>query len=280
MKFEILRQYLIPHHPVSRFMGWFTTRKTSWLKRWQIRKVIEKFDIDMSIAERSDPESYEHFQDFFTRYLKPGVRPLADADIVSPVDGSISQIGDVHGSKLIQAKGHDYQVGELLGGNPAHAALFENGAFSTIYLAPGDYHRIHMPVTGTLKEMIYVPGKLFSVNGLTASHVPNLFARNERVVCLFDTELGPMAMVLVGAMFVASMCTTWSGVVTPTRPRKVTQTRYQEPVVLNRGDEMGYFNFGSTVILLFGKDRIRWEDGCQAGAKVRMGQAIAQAADA
>lgn len=276
---KILRQYIVPHHPLSRFMGWFTTRTYPWLKNWQIRTFIKKYKVDMSQAEHEKAEEYVNFTHFFTRHLQPDARPLAQGDdsILSPADSCIAQMGKIEGYRLIQAKEHSFSVDELLGGDLADAKMFENGQFTTLYLAPADYHRVHMPIKGTLKKMIHVPGKLFSVNLQTAERVPNLFARNERVVCIFETDVGPMAVVLVGAMFVASICTTWAGVVTPGGSAQKQEFRYNEgsPIVLERGEELGYFNFGSTVILLFGQDKINWLTGCALGDHVSMGQQLA-----
>lgn len=278
MNHKILRQYVVPHHLFSRLMGWFTTRTFAWLKNWQIRTFIKTYHVEMSEAEHATPENYVNFTHFFTRHLKAGARPLAGSenDVISPADSRIAQMGDIEGDRLIQAKGHSFSVDELLGGDADLAGEFQDGSFSTLYLAPADYHRVHMPIKGRLTKMIYVPGKLFSVNLHTADHVPKLFARNERVVCIFETERGPMAMVLVGAMFVASICTTWAGVVTPGAKKAITVENYESgaPIILNRGDEMGYFNFGSTVILLFGKDKINWTDNYGLGDHILMGQSL------
>ena len=229
-----------------------------------------------------DLTAYEHFNAFFTRALKSDARPLDSTPnaILCPTDGAMSQLGPIESGRIFQAKGHNFSVLELLGGNAERAAPFMGGDFATIYLSPRDYHRVHMPLAGTLREMIYVPGRIFSVNTVTAQNVPELFARNERVVCLFDTERGPMAMVLVGAMIVASIETVWAGLVTPPK-RELKTFRYDEaaraPIQLEKGAEMGRFKLGSTVILLFGPDQVRWTESLAALSPVRMGECLGQA---
>ncbi len=234
------------------------------------------------MAEAADPvpENYACFNDFFTRALKPDARkfPEHENEIACPADGAISQIGNIEQGQIFQAKGHDFSTRELLGGSQEMADLFEDGKFATIYLSPKDYHRVHMPLTGELRQMIYVPGRLFSVSPLTANQIPRLFARNERMVALFETEQGPMAMVMVGAMIVASIETTWAGLVTPPK-RKLQQFNYGHPVKLGKSEEMGQFKLGSTVILLFGKDMISWDKALQAEEVVRLGQQIGQLKD-
>ncbi|MCG8535171.1 MAG: archaetidylserine decarboxylase, partial [Pseudomonadales bacterium] len=217
------------------------------------------------------------FNDFFTRALKEGVRPITQEGIACPADGAISQLGKIEEDRIFQAKGHHYTLTQLLGGDEAVAAPFVNGDFATVYLSPKDYHRVHMPFAGTLKEMIYVPGQLFSVNTVTAGQVPGLFARNERVVCLFETELGPMAVVLVGAMIVASVETVWAGLVTPPK-RQLKRVDYQkqpEAMALDRGAEMGRFKLGSTAIVLFGPNKVQWNPSLKAGLTVSMGEQMA-----
>ena len=224
---------------------------------------------------------YACFNDFFTRALKPGARPLAPEpdSILCPADGTISQLGKIEHGRIFQAKGQSFSVLELVGGNPAHAALFQGGEFATVYLSPKDYHRVHMPCAGTLTDMVYVPGKLFSVNQITAENVPELFARNERVVCLFDTSHGPMAVVLVGAMIVASVETVWAGLVAPPT-RQLKAERYgQAAPTLERGSEMGRFKLGSTAIVLFGPGHATWDPAMRAGAAVSMGQAMGKLID-
>ncbi|EWM42131.1 phosphatidylserine decarboxylase [Bordetella holmesii 41130] len=258
-------QYLAPHHLVSRAMGVLADSRAPEIKNAMISRFVRRYQVDMSQALIEDPRAYASFNEFFTRALKPDARPLDDDPhtIVSPADGAISQLGPIQAGRIFQAKGHSFGLSALLGGDDQRAAPFEGGDFATIYLSPKDYHRVHMPVTGTLREMIHIPGRLFSVNPLTASHVPELFARNERVACIFDTEHGPMALVLVGAMIVASIETVWAGLVTPHK-RQVRSMRYdalgREPITLTRGAEMGRFKLGSTVVVLFGPRRIRWLD--------------------
>lgn len=260
-KLKIALQYALPKHAVSRLVGKLAAAEAGALTTTLIKLFIKQYKIDMSEALHEDPAHYKTFNEFFTRPLKPGIRPLAEeASIVAhPVDGAISQLGDVVDGQIIQAKGHDYSLQTLLGGKESDVAPYLGGKFATIYLAPKDYHRIHMPLDGTLKKMIYVPGDLFSVNPLTAQNVPNLFARNERVVAIFDTEIGPLAMVLVGATIVASIETIWAGTVTPPAGKDVFSWDYpaegDNAVKLKKGDEMGRFKLGSTVILAWGEDK-------------------------
>lgn len=273
----VLPQYFLPHHPLSRLMGVLTQSQHKVLKNWLIGQAIRHFHVEMDEALEADIDAYPSFNHFFTRALKPTARPIAAAPdaIVSPADGVVSQAGDITVKSIIQAKGKHYSVVELLGGDRDRARPFKNGKFATIYLSPKDYHRLHMPLTGTLREMVHIPGRLFSVNALTADGVPNLFARNERVAAIFDTEAGPMALVLVGAIFVASIQTVWHGVVTPPTAKSVYTWNYEKhPLQLERGEEMGHFNMGSTIIVLFGHDTVQWEDGFLAGNAVRMGERI------
>lgn len=265
-------QYPLPHHLISRGVGKLAESRTPWLKDWAIRRFIRTFDVDMSQAVESDPEAYACFNDFFTRALRADARPIGEG-IVSPADGTLSQLGSIDNGTLVQAKGHTYSLTALLGGDTHRAAPFRDGSFATVYLSPRDYHRVHMPVTGTLREMVYVPGRLFSVNQATANHVPGLFARNERLVCLFDTEHGPLAMVLVGAMIVAAIETVWAGQVSPLSGR-VQTTRFDEPIVIEKGQEMGRFKLGSTVVMCFGHD-VAFRDVCTDGLVVSMGQSLA-----
>jgi len=278
----LLGQYLLPHHLLSRTAGRLAECRAGWIKKPLIRTFASHFQVDMSEALVEEPTAYEHFNAFFTRALKDGARPL-DTDpgaILSPADGCLSQLGSIDQGRIFQAKGHSFSVQELLGGDPASAEPFLGGDFATVYLSPKDYHRVHMPLAGTLREMIHVPGRLFSVNRLTAENVPELFARNERVVCLFDTECGPMAVVLVGAMIVASIETVWAGLVAP-QTHQVRRWRYGEtagaPIHLAKGAELGRFKLGSTAIVLFGPQRVRWNEGLDALSPVRMGRSIGQA---
>ncbi len=276
----IIAQYLLPHRLISRGAGLLAECKTPSIKNLFTNWFVNRYNVNMSEALEEDPEAYPCFNDFFTRPLKPGMRPLPEDQnaVVCPADGAISQIGEIKYNRIFQAKGHDYSLTELLGGDIDLAREFEDGQFATVYLSPSDYHRVHMPVTGTLRQMIHVPGHLFSVNKTTAENVPRLFARNERAVCIFDTERGPMAVILVGAMVVASIETVWAGQVTP-HQRKVTTVNYQPeknpPITLKRGEEMGRFKLGSTAIVLFGKDQVKWATELTETTPVKMGQAIA-----
>ncbi|QQD20207.1 phosphatidylserine decarboxylase [Spongiibacter nanhainus] len=260
-------------------MGWLAECRWRWLKNLWISLWIKHFQVDMSEAESSDLDAYPNFNTFFTRALKEGARPLADGSdaLLCPADGAISQLGRIGNGRIFQAKGRDYSLVELLGGDRSLAHTFDDGHFATIYLSPRDYHRVHMPVTGTLRSMHYIPGKLFSVNATTAARVPSLFARNERAVCIFEGDNGPFAMILVGAMIVAGIETVWDGQVAP--PTRSVQVRHypdQREIVLQRGEEMGRFKLGSTVILLFGRDQISWLESFQAGSPTRMGEALGQ----
>jgi phosphatidylserine decarboxylase len=267
-------QYLVPQHLLSRLVGLLAASKADAVKNTFIQKFAARYHVDMAEAAEPDLLAYESFNAFFTRALKPGVRPIdtTPGGIACPADGAISQLGPVQGERVYQAKGHDYTLTELLGGSAAHAALFENGVFATVYLSPRDYHRVHMPYGGTLREMIYVPGDLFSVNTRTAENVPRLFARNERVVALFDTDLGPMAVIMVGAMIVTSVETVWAGLVQPHGRHVLTTTYKPGEVVLEKGAEMGRFRLGSTAIVLFGKDMVDWESSYREGLPTRMGE--------
>ena len=272
----IILQYLLPQHLLSRLVGKLAECRLPWLKNLLIRRFITQYKVDMSEAVESAPEAYANFNAFFTRALKDGARPIADAPVVCPADGAISQLGEVNRGRIFQAKGQDYSLHTLLGDDKALTAEFDGGSFATIYLSPRDYHRVHMPVDGTLRSMTYVPGKLFSVNTTTAENVRSLFARNERAICVFDTEFGPMAMILVGAMIVAGIETVWDGQVAPP-PRQLTTRSYpQEAPTLKKGEEMGRFKLGSTVILLFGKDKIDWLDKFEALTPTRLGEALAE----
>ncbi|NCF19248.1 MAG: phosphatidylserine decarboxylase [Haliea sp.] len=273
----IFFQHIVPQHLLSRCTGFLAElRQPIWLKNWAIGLFVRHFGVDMNEAEEPDHERYANFNEFFTRPLKEGVRPIADADIVCPADGAISQLGDIREGLCFQAKGKYFSTEELLAGDEARAARFAGGRFATIYLSPRDYHRVHMPVSGRLSATSYIPGKLFSVNGTTADNVDRLFARNERLVCYFETERGPMAMVLVGAMIVAGIETVWSGQVAPP-PKHPLVTDYREPpapVELDKGQEMGRFKLGSTVILLFPKDSMAWDEGYGADSPTRLGESL------
>jgi phosphatidylserine decarboxylase len=275
-RFAVLPQYLLPKRGLTVLMGHGASRAGGATTTAVIRWFIRRYGVDMSEAADPDPAHYRTFNEFFTRALKPGVRPLAQADFVCPVDGAISQFGALDGNRLLQAKGHHYTAQALLGGDAALAASFEGGHFATLYLSPKDYHRIHMPCGARLTRMVHVPGDLFSVNPVTARAVPGLFARNERVVCVFDTAFGPFVLVLVGATIVGSMATVWHGVVNPPRPGRLREWRYDDaPVLLQQGDEMGRFLLGSTAVMLWPRGPLRFNAGWAPGGAVRLGQAMA-----
>ncbi len=268
-KIKIALQYLMPKHAISRLVGKFAAAEAGWWTTKAISYFIKAYDINMAEAKLKNAEDFKTFNDFFTRELEEGARTIIqDPNIVCyPVDGAISQQGPIEQGQLIQAKGFNYSLQTLLGGDEETAAPFQDGEFSCIYLAPKDYHRIHMPIKGTLREMIYVPGDLFSVNPLTANNVPNLFARNERVVTVFDTDNGPMAMVLVGATIVASIETVWAGTITPPAGKDVFRWQYPEAgpgaITIDKGAEMGRFKLGSTVVTTFAPNMVKFnpQDG-------------------
>ncbi|WP_110689580.1 archaetidylserine decarboxylase [Salinicola endophyticus] len=264
-------QYPLPQHALSRLIGKLAESRVGWIKDPFIRHFIKHYGVDMSQAREPDPGAYACFNDFFTRALKPDARPLGEG-LISPADGTLSRFGRINHGTLIQAKGKNYSLNALLGGDSARAAPFRQGSFATVYLSPKDYHRVHMPLTGTLREMTYVPGRLFSVNQATANHVPGLFARNERLVCVFDTERGPLAMVLVGAMIVAAIETVWAGQITPLSGR-VQTTSFDTPVVIEKGAEMGRFKLGSTVVMCLGREA-EFHDFDPTGTPIRMGQSL------
>jgi phosphatidylserine decarboxylase len=267
-------QYLLPQHGLSRLILAATRVRTPWFKNWLIRGFLKLYDVDMQEAAASDPLSYGSFNEFFTRELKEGARPIAadPRDIASPVDGCVSEAGPIDRDLLLQAKGRRYRLTELLAAQP-WASRFEGGSFATLYLAPFNYHRVHMPLRGVLQETVYVPGRLFSVNSVTAQHVPNLFARNERLLTLFDSDEGGFALVLVGALNVGSMATVWAGDITPAARRVVARIPAL-PTTLEKGAELGRFNMGSTVILLFEPNRARWHADVLAGRVVRLGESL------
>lgn len=273
----IIFQHILPHHLLSRMTGFLADlRQPIWLKDWVIRQFIGYFKVDMEEAEEPDYRSYASFNEFFTRPLREGARPIAEERIVCPADGVISQLGVITEGLLLQAKGRYFSVEDLLGGDEKRAAQFNGGQFATIYLSPRDYHRVHMPVSGRLTASTYIPGQLFSVNGVTAQNVDRLFARNERLVCYFDTEFGPVAVILVGAMVVAGIETVWGGRVAPPpkKPATVDYVSLPQPVELAKGDEMGRFVLGSTVILLFPEGSMGWDERYVAGAVTRMGEVL------
>ncbi|NVJ68319.1 MAG: phosphatidylserine decarboxylase [Gammaproteobacteria bacterium] len=276
---KVLSQYLIPQHWISQFMGVVAESENKTIKNAFINWFIKQYDIDMSIAQRETAEEYSTFNDFFTRSLKDGMRPIEGDEtvIANPADGKVSQLGKIENGFIFQAKDHLFSAKTLLGGDEELAAPFKNGEFATIYLSPKDYHRVHMPIDGRLTKMLHVPGNLFSVNPLTARNVPNLFARNERVVAMFDTAIGPVAMVLVGATIVGSIETVWHGTITPpTRDKlKVWDYPIEDEIVLKKGDEMGRFKLGSTVVMLFPENSIEWAKDMKAYAPTVMGSKLA-----
>lgn len=275
-KWLTLPQYLLPQHLLSKLMHRLCRCRWPWLKNAMIKAIIKQYNVDMSLAQQQDINAFAHFNDFFTRALRPEVRPLADSELLSPVDGNISQIGRIEAGRIIQAKGQDYSVAELLGHDVALAEQFAGGQFATIYLSPRDYHRIHMPCAGRLQHMRYLPGKLFSVNPRTVRVVSRVFARNERLVTIFDTDFGPMAVVLVGAIFVGSMQTVWhDGEITPPYGKQIRDWQYQtENIQLAKGAEMGRFNMGSTVVVLLPKTAPVWRQALTADMPLVMGEAL------
>ena len=275
-RLSVLPQYLLPKKALTYFAGWVASRRWGSLTTRLIAWFVERYQVNMAEAAEPDLASYACFNDFFTRALRPGARPLAASTWVCPVDGAISQFGAIAHDQIFQAKGHSYSTTALVGGDAALAAQFDGGAFATIYLSPRDYHRIHMPCDGSLRRMIYVPGDLFSVNPTTARGVPGLFARNERVVCVFDTAHGPMVLALVGATIVGSMATVWHGLVNPPRPGRLWEKSYESgAVTLRQGEEMGRFMLGSTVVLLFPKSEMAFNAQWQSATPVRLGEAMA-----
>jgi phosphatidylserine decarboxylase len=275
-RLAVLPQYLLPKKALTSFAGLAAGSALGGVTTAAIRRFIRRYSVDMSEAANPDPASYATFNEFFTRALKDGARPLAQADWICPVDGAISQFGAIERDQIFQAKGHRYSTTALLGGDAALAAQFQDGHFATLYLSPRDYHRIHMPCDGTLQRMIYVPGALFSVNPTTARGVPGLFARNERVVCIFDTEHGPLALVLVGATIVGSMATVWHGLVNPPRRPTVTEWRYEaDGIALKQGVEMGRFLLGSTVVLLWPQSPVRFNADWASARPIRLGEKMA-----
>ena len=275
---SVLPQYLFPKQAITAFAGWVAGHERGWVTTEIIRRFVLKYNVNMDEALDSNIASYASFNDFFTRALKPGARPLASADLICPVDGAISQFGIISGDQIFQAKGHRYSTTALVGGDAALAERFKDGSFATLYLSPKDYHRIHMPCEGRLKQMTYVPGDLFSVNPTTARGVPGLFARNERLVCVFESARGPFVLVLVGATIVGSMATVWHGLVNPPRLPDVKTWDYDGTVELKQGDEMGRFLLGSTVVMLFPKTLktpLAFNPEWTPGLAVRLGEVMA-----
>ena len=275
-RLAVLAQYLLPKQALTTLAGRLADTEAGSLTTSVIRWFVQRYGVDLSEAVDSNPVSYRSFNEFFTRPLRAGARPLADADFICPVDGAISQFGGIEQDQIFQAKGHQYSTTALVGGDGELASRFANGAFATLYLSPRDYHRIHMPVDGRLRRMIHVPGELFSVNPATARGVPGLFARNERVVCVFDGEFGSFVLTLVGATIVGSMATVWHGTVNPPRGGQIREWLYDDrQVLLKKGEEMGRFLLGSTVVMLFPRDTLRFNPTWTATRAIRMGEAMA-----
>ena len=273
---KVLLQYLMPKQAMTAFGGVVASGQWGGITTRIIHWFVGKYGVNMGEAANPDIASYTSFNDFFTRALKPGARPLAPADLICPVDGAISQFGAIQRDQIFQAKGHHYSTTALVGGDAALGAQFQDGHFACLYLSPRDYHRIHMPCDGRLMRMIYVPGDLFSVNPVTAQGVPGLFARNERVVCVFESKAGPFVLTLVGATIVGSMATVWHGVVNPPRGGVVREWRYDDQqIVFKQGDEMGRFLLGSTVVMLFPKGDLRFNPTWAPGREIRLGEAMA-----
>ena len=279
-RLKVLPQYLLPKQLLTTLAGRFASQARGNTTTLVIRWFVKKYQVNMAEALKSDIGSYATFNDFFTRALKPGARPLSTADLICPVDGAISQYGDIKVDQIFQAKGHSYSTTALVGGDKTLSVKFTNGSFATLYLSPKDYHRIHMPCDGRLTRMIYVPGDLFSVNPTTARGVPGLFARNERVVCVFETAHGPFVLVLVGATIVGSMATVWHGQINPPRSADVREWRYDDELIsLKQGEEMGRFMLGSTVVMLFPENHskaLTFNPSWATAGPVQLGQAMCQ----
>ena len=276
-RLAVLPQYLLPKGALTNFAGWVAGAKGGPRTTALIRWFVGRYNVNMDEALDPNIANYKTFNEFFTRALRPDARPLAEAAFICPVDGRISQFGAIDDDQIFQAKGHRFSTTALVGGDAALAAKFQHGSFANLYLSPRDYHRIHMPLDGKLTRMIYVPGELFSVNPTTARGIPGLFARNERVVCVFDTAHGPFVMTLVGATIVGSMATVWHGVINPPRLPKVTEWSYADQnIVLKKGEELGRFLLGSTVVMLFPKDVLSFNPGWQPAGPVQLGETMAQ----
>ncbi|MGH8580584.1 MAG: archaetidylserine decarboxylase [Gammaproteobacteria bacterium] len=273
----VVLQHAIPQHLLSRLVHKAARCKLRWWKNTLIAWFTHFYGVDMSIAQERGRDSYPDFNSFFTRELRAGVRTFAReaSSVIAPVDGWVSEIGTIQDDSITQAKGRRFTLSQLLGGDPEFAEHFRGGRFTTLYLSPREYHRVHMPVGGRLREMVYIPGRLFAVNPRSVRVINSLFARNERIVSLFDTGAGLMALIMVGAIFVGSMYTVWHGAVTPTRARTPRRWRYEgDAVHLDKGAEVGRFNMGSTVILLFKQGAVRWSDALPPGERIQMGQSI------
>jgi len=281
-KIKVIIQYILPKHSLTWVAGKLANAKMGKFTTFLITHFIRKYKIDMSEAKLSNASDFDTFNDFFTRELKTELRPIIEGEnnLAIPVDGCVSQQGEIKAGRIFQAKGHDFSLRELLGGRDDVAAPFDEGLFSTIYLAPKDYHRIHMPITGKLEQLIFIPGDLFSVNPLTAENVPNLFARNERAVAIFSTAVGPMAMVLVGATIVGSIETVWEGTLTAQKDKELQYWDYKDQdITLEKGAEMGRFKLGSTIVAVFPKDSIQFNEEMSASSVTRLGELFATVND-
>lgn len=272
-------QYMMPQQYMTQLAGWFAKKEWGAVTHFTIKLFAKQYNVNMAEAEKTEYSDYKSFNEFFIRQLKADARPIVEDEktLCFPADGCVSELGTIEDNLLLQAKGHSFSLEDLLANDLELVELFKNGTFATTYLSPSDYHRVHMPCAGTLRKMIYVPGDLFSVNPFLASHIPNLFARNERVICLFDTPVGKMVQILVGATITASMSTTWAGVINPPRSESVRVWTYQdEDISFDKGQEMGAFQLGSTVINLFQKDSVQLEEYLDVASVVKMGEALAR----
>lgn len=275
-RLKVLPQYLIPKQAITALAGKLASAKAGKLTTAVIRWFVKRYQVNMAEAAEPNIEAYKSFNEFFTRPLKKGARRITKADFICPVDGAISQFGDIKADQIFQAKGHQYSTLAMLAGDKALAASFQNGSFATLYLSPKDYHRIHMPCDGTLKSMTYVPGDLFSVNPTTAQGVPGLFARNERVICEFDSAHGTFVLILVGATIVGSMATVWHGVVNPPRVGRITTWTYEnQSITFKQGEEMGRFLLGSTVVMLFPQDTVKFNSKWTPTKPIQLGEKMA-----
>ncbi|USX12255.1 archaetidylserine decarboxylase [Oxalobacteraceae bacterium OTU3CAMAD1] len=275
-RLAVLPHYLLPKGALTNFAGRVAGAKGGAMTTRLIRWFVGKYNVNMDEALNPDITSYSSFNEFFTRALRPDARPLANADFICPIDGRISQFGAIDDDQIYQAKGHKFSTTALVGGDATLAAKFQHGSFANLYLSPRDYHRIHMPCDGKLTRMIYIPGDLFSVSPAAARGIPGLFARNERVVCVFDTANGPFVMTLVGATIVGSMATVWHGVVNPPRAPQICEWTYDDQnIVLKKGEELGRFLLGSTVVMLFPKDTMSFNPAWQPAGPVKLGEMMA-----
>ncbi len=276
------QQNLFPQHLLSRLMGCLASAKLGALTHFFIKRFVTHYGVNLAEAKISDPVKFDSFNDFFTRKLEDGARNIQidENKLISPVDGAISELGQINEDKLLQAKGAYFSLNDLCGGDDNIATTFRNGSFMTAYLSPKDYHRFHMPISGRLLEMIYVPGKLFSVNNSSVKNVPGLFARNERVICIFETAIGKVAVIAVGAMVVGSVEMKFHGVVVPQRKREIQRWAYdQDNLQFAQGEELGWFKLGSTIIVLCEKNRVAWNEALQADSQLLLGQEIGMIVD-